>query len=235
MSATTDNLNGRHVLVVEDETRIAAVLADYLRHDGFCVSLLTNGDMVIPFLRQHPADLMVLDLMLPGIDGMAIYRALREFSDMPVIMATARVDETTRLEGLGMGVDDYVCKPYSPRELVMRINNVLRRYERSQPAVEVQESALLALDDDLLEARVLGQLLELTISEYRLLAQLARHPGQVFARAQLLDCLHEDFRDVTDRAVDSHIKNLRRKIQQFHEGESPIRSVYGVGYKYQAP
>jgi two-component system response regulator BaeR len=164
--------------------------------------------------------------MLPGLDGLSLCRALREFSDVPVVMVTARVEEIDRLLGLEAGADDYVCKPFSPRELVARIKAILRRSGRAaQPSVVV-------IDDSTRRIAIHGKPLDLTPSEFALLAVLARRPGQVFSRAQLLDLAFHDSLDVTDRAIDSHIKNVRRKIEAVAPGLEPIHSIYGLGYRF---
>lgn len=240
--------NAMHILVVEDEHTIATVLGEYLEQAGYRVSLLHNGMDVMLFVKQHVPDLVVLDLMLPGCDGLSLYQTLRQTFTMPVIMATARVSEDERLTGLEMGADDYICKPYSPREVVVRVRNVLRRIHQGGVGAGMQPEPL-TLDQDSLRAQLYGMAVELTPSEFRLLAQLHARAGQVFDRARLLDCLRDDNWDVTDRAVDSHIKNLRRKLQRSLEQaqaqghpvavnehgrlQSPIRSVYGVGYRFE--
>ena len=174
--------------------------------------------------------LLLLDLMLPGLDGLAVCRAVRAFSAVPIIMVTARVDEIDRLLGLDTGADDYVCKPFSPREVVARIRALLRR---SQGALaQPTAAAAFAMDKACQKISWQGQPLPLTPIEFRLMRLLMAGPGQVFARARLLDSLHENQRDVSDRAVDSHIKNLRRKLEQAGTGEAGISSVYGVGYRF---
>lgn len=183
---------------------------------------------MIPAVRAEPPDLILLDLMLPGRDGLDICRELRGFSNVPVIMMTARVDEIDRLLGLELGADDYICKPYSPREVVARCKAVLRRLHPPEPAA----APALSIDADAWRARYHGVELDLTPVEFRLLRTLARAPGRVFSREQLLDGLYDDHRVVTDRTVDSHVKNLRRKLEQAAPGEPPIRSIYGVGYRF---
>ena len=220
------------VLVVEDEPRLARLVADYLRAAGMEVALLERGDAVLPAVRTRMPDLIVLDLMLPGTDGLAVCRALREFSDVPVLMLTARVEEVDRLIGLEAGADDYVCKPFSPREVVARIKAILRRQRRDPEAVP--QAGGLVLDTARHEARWNGAPLELTPLEFRLLCALAGAPGRVFSRDQLLDRLHDDQRSLSDRAIDSHVKNLRRKLAPLQPGHEFIRSIYGVGYRFDA-
>lgn len=215
------------VLVVEDEPRLAALVADYLKAAGMEAATLDRGDTVVAAVRARRPDLIVLDLMLPGADGLAVCRELRTFSDVPILMLTARVEEVDRLVGLEAGADDYVCKPFSPREVVARVKAILRRPRRDVPPPG------LAIDAQRREVRVHGQVLDLTPLEFRLLAALADAPGRVFSRDQLLDRLHDDGRDLADRAIDSHVKNLRRKLERVLPGREPIRSVYGVGYRFE--
>lgn len=222
------------VLVVEDEPRLASLLADYLKAAGYRVDVLSDGREVLPAVRASAPDLMLLDLMLPGRDGLDICRELRSFSDLPVIMMTAKVEEIDRLLGLELGADDYICKPYSPREVVARVKAILRRLKSSSAtAGPAEETPLLALDEGSFAARCRGQVLDLTPVEFRLLKALADAPGRVFSREQLLDRLYSDHRVVTDRTVDSHIKNLRRKLEQACPDQELIRSIYGVGYKLE--
>ncbi|HPQ95085.1 MAG: response regulator [Thiothrix sp.] len=220
------------ILIVEDEPKLAEVLLEYLQQSGFRGHWLDNGREVIPWVRTNTPALVVLDLMLPGRDGLEVFKELRQFSAIPVIMATAKVDEIDRLMGLELGADDYVCKPYSPRELLARVRNILRRASLSQQ--EILSATGVETDLERMEARLDGQGLNLTPVEFRLLHQLATHPGKVFSRTQLMDCVYDDHRVVTDRAVDSHIKNLRRKMEAVQPGFEAIRSIYGVGYKFDA-
>lgn len=219
----------QRILLVEDEPKLAALLADYLSAAGFEVQVITDGDAVMAAIHARLPDLLILDLMLPGRSGLEICRELRAFSELPVIMVTARVDEVDRLVGLELGADDYICKPFSPREVVARTKAVLRRYAATP------HNPGLVLDAERYQARYNGASLELTPVEFRLLAALAARPGKVLSRDQLMNHLYEDHRVVTDRTVDSHVKNLRRKLQQAVGGEDPIRSVYGVGYCLERP
>ncbi|MGV6477219.1 response regulator [Azotobacter vinelandii] len=212
------------ILVVEDEPKLAALIGDYLRAADFQAETLADGLRVIPLLRRQPHDLVILDLMLPGRDGLDICRELRGFSRVPVIMVTARVEEIDRLLGLETGADDYLCKPFSPRELVARVKAVLRRSGEPPPLPG------LLTDPASYRAYCNGIPLDLTPVEFRLLDALLARPGQALTREQLMNHLYEDHRIVTDRTVDSHVKNLRRKLQQAAPGEDPIRSIYGVGY-----
>ena len=217
------------ILIVEDDAKIADMLANYLHMHGFATELCGDGHNAVARVRQQAPALVVLDLMLPGLDGLAVCTAVRRVSTVPIIMVTARVDEIDRLLGLDTGADDYVCKPFSPREVVARIKALLRR---SEGALAKPVVAAFAVDEARQQINWRGQPLPLTPVEFRLMRQLMSRPGQVFARARLLDTLHEDQRDVSDRAIDSHIKNLRRKLEQAGTGEAGISSVYGVGYRF---
>lgn len=217
------------ILIVEDEPKLAALLGDYLKASGHETAWIANGLDVIPAIRAREPDLVLLDLMLPGRDGLDICRELRSFSELPVIMMTARVEEIDRLLGLELGADDYICKPYSPREVVARCKAVLRRNRRST----MPERQALQIDENGWKVSYHGIELDLTPVEFRLLRTLSAAPGRVFSREQLLDGLYDDHRIVTDRTVDSHIKNLRRKLEQIAPEEPLIRSIYGVGYKFE--
>ena len=218
------------ILIVEDEEKLARLMRDYLAQEGFEVSLLHRGDEVEPWMREHPADLVLLDLMLPGKSGLDVCKALRARSpELGIIMVTARVDEIDRLLGLELGADDYICKPFSPREVVARAKAVLRRARRG---AATQESGLV-LDDAGFKASLAGKDLGLTAVEYQLLKVLASHPGRIYSRDQLMDAMYRDERVVSDRTVDSHIKKIRRKIAAVLPDRELIHSLYGVGYKYE--
>ena len=219
----------RRILVVEDDAKIADMLANYLHMHGFETTLCANGLDAVQQVRSVSPAAMLLDLMLPGMDGMEVCRAVRQFSALPIIMVTARVDEIDRLLGLDIGADDYVCKPFSPREVVARLKALLRRAEGAL----APRAAALVVNAPQQQVEWKGQALPLTRVEYRLLALLLSRPGHVFARARLLDSIHEDWRDVSDRAVDSHIKNLRRKLEQAGVEDANIASVYGAGYRLE--
>ena len=216
------------ILVVEDEPKLAGLLRDYLVQEGFEVSVLHRGDEVEPWVRGHPVDLVLLDLMLPGKSGLDVCKALRASAEVFIIMVTARVDEVDRLLGLGLGADDYICKPFSPREVVARVKAVLRRSRRD---ASPQEG--LILDDAAYKASISGHDLDLTAVEYQLLKVLASHPGRIYSRDQLIDAMYRDERVVSDRTVDSHIKKIRRKIAAVAPERELIHSLYGVGYKYE--
>jgi two-component system response regulator BaeR len=218
------------IMIVEDEPELAALVADYARAAGYAPSVFHDGAAALDALRVRTPGLVVLDLMLPGLDGLALCRALREFSDVPVVMVTARVEEIDRLLGLEVGADDYLCKPFSPRELMARIKAILRRAGRGAPSAP----APVAIDAGARRIAIHGRPLDLTPTEYGILAALARRPGQVFSRAQLLDLARENNAslDVTDRAIDSHVKNLRRKLDAVLPGVEAIHSIYGLGYRF---
>ncbi|RNF32478.1 transcriptional regulator [Massilia aurea] len=213
------------IMIVEDEPELASVIADYALAAGYAPAVFGNGLVALEAIRRAPPALVVLDLMLPVLDGLALCRAVRAFSGVPIVMVTARVEEVDRLLGLETGADDYLCKPFSPRELMARIKAILRR------AGPPETASVLALDEAARRVTLHGQTLELTPSEYAILAALARRPGQVLSRAQLLDAARADHLDATDRAIDSHVKNLRRKIDAAAPGLEPIRSIYGLGYR----
>ena len=220
-----------HILIAEDEPKIAQLLVDYLSAAGMQVTTVADGAEVEDAVTRLAPALLVLDLMLPHKDGMTICRELRKHSPLPIIMLTARVEEIDRLLGLELGADDYLCKPFSPRELVARVKAVLRRTTATLPASDSRPR--FAIDDGCLRATVNGQRLELTPVEYKLLATLARHPGRVYRRDELLDLIHDDFRALSDRTIDSHIKNLRRKIETVLPNRPVVQSVYGIGYKLE--
>ena len=232
------------LFIVEDEAELAALVADYARAAGYAATVFGDGDAALAAIRATPPDLVVLDLMLPGLDGLSLCRAVRAFADIPIIMVTARVEEIDRLIGLESGADDYLCKPFSPRELIARIHAILRRTraragvgEHAGAATGAAAGATHALaraivvDEAGRRIHANGMLLDLTPSEFAILAGMARRRGQVFSRSQLLDLARGDSFDVTDRAVDSHIKNLRRKLATALPDAEPIASIYGLGYR----
>lgn len=218
------------ILMVEDEVTLGELVRDYLVAADYTVELRHQGDGVIDAVRRDPPILLLLDLMLPGTDGLTICREVRTFSAVPIIMMTARVEELDCLLGLELGADDYICKPVRPREVVARVKAVLRR---AQPEAIATAASRLQLDEVRLEARLDGSPLPVTQAEFRLLKVLAASAGRVYSRQQLLDAVHDDYRDVGDRAIDTHIKNLRRKFGECLGETNPIRSVYGVGYKLE--
>ncbi|MCZ4330458.1 response regulator [Castellaniella denitrificans] len=219
------------ILVVEDEPKLAEVLRTYLQAAGYEVRCADDGLAVMPLVMDWSPDLVLLDLMLPGRDGLDLCRDIRASRSIPVIMVTARTEEIDRLLGLELGADDYICKPYSPREVVARVKAVLRRSAADPAPARTRVAAGLDIDEGAWSARLDGVPLDLTPVEFRLLALLASQPGRIFSRDQVLDGLYDDRRVVTDRAVDSHVKNLRRKLAAVRPDGELIRSVYGVGYR----
>jgi len=218
----------RTILVVEDEPKLADLLRDYLAQAGFQAKVLADGLAVVPWVREEHPDLILLDLMLPGKDGMEVCKEIRGFSDVPIIMVTARIEEIDRLLGLELGADDYVCKPFSPREVVARVKSVLRR-TGGQSTIQAPE---LVLDESRYQATLRGKNLDLTAVEFQLLSFLAGNPGRIYSRSQLMDRIYPDRRVVSDRTIDSHIKKLRKKITEAVPDAEIIHSVYGVGYKF---
>ncbi|MEE4380070.1 MAG: response regulator [Candidatus Competibacteraceae bacterium] len=217
----------QHILIVEDEPKIAALLRDYLVQSGYQTDHLDRGDAVESWVRKYPVDLVLLDLMLPGKDGLEVCKGLRTFSSVPIIMITARVEEIDRLLGLELGADDYVCKPFSPREVVARVKAILRRL--NAPPTE----PLVKLDEAAYQAYLYGRELGLTAVEFKILRELVHQPGRIFSRDRLMDSMYADQRIVSERTVDSHIKKLRKKIATVLPDREIVHSVYGVGYKYE--
>ncbi|MFT4763067.1 MAG: two-component system response regulator BaeR [Oleispira sp.] len=233
------------ILIVEDEPKLAQLLVDYLKQSGFETQVIGDGLLALEWIKQQhqSIDLIILDLMLPNLDGMEICKAVRQFSALPILMATARVEEIDRLIGLELGADDYICKPYSPREVVARVKAILRRsqliqsfqaetgHNTGQQVAEIL--AGLVLEEEKYKAILNGQLLDLTAVEFQLLAILAKEPGRIFSRQQLMDGGYQDHRVVSDRTIDSHIRKLRKRIHEKCPESDIIHSVYGVGYKFE--
>ena len=220
----------KHILIVEDEQKLAALLKEYLEKAGYRATIAGRGDQAVAQARKSAPDLMLLDIMLPGMDGMAVCSAVRKFSNIPIIMITAKVEELDRLLGLELGADDYICKPFSPREVVARVKAVLRR---SNPETVEKKLALgpITLDENTHLAAISGQALDLTPSEFSLLQVLVSQPGRVFSRDELLARVQGYDCEGYDRTIDSHIKNLRKKIACHLPGRDVITTVYGIGYK----
>lgn len=216
------------ILVVEDEPTLSAILCEYFEHAGFCAQSIDDGAVVIDYVREMSPDLIILDLMLPNRDGLDIYREIRTFSQVPIIMATAKVEEIDRLIGLELGADDYICKPYSTREVVVRAKNILRR---NKPTTAVFHDNLM-INELSMTVTFHKKQLSLTPAEFRILAFLFKNNGKIYSRDQLMGHIYSDHRVVTDRAIDSHIKNLRRKLSEIDSSVDYIKSVYGVGYKF---
>jgi two-component system alkaline phosphatase synthesis response regulator PhoP len=220
------------ILVVDDEPSIAQIAGDYLRHGGFSVITASNGPDALTLARAQRPDLIVLDLGLPRMDGIEVARTLRREGDIPIIMLTARIDEADRLAGLELGADDYVTKPFSPRELVARVRSVLRRVDAAGGGGEVLRRGDLVFDNGRMQVSRDGTPIDLTPTEFQLVAALARKPGRIFTRAQLLDALRGGEVEAFDRAIDTHIKNIRRKLEPDSRRPRYVLTVYGMGYKF---
>jgi len=225
---------GKSVLIIEDEEKIARVLSDYLVQAGFTVTWLESGEKAARCVEKDPPSIVLLDLMLPRMDGLDVCRSIRSFSDVPLIMITAKVEEIDRLIGLELGADDYICKPFSPREVVARVKAVLRRtyLDSTQPVLHIGP---IVLNEDLFQVTINGRGVPFTPSEFKLLQTLMRRPNCVFSRAALIDKVQGYSFDGYDRTIDSHIKNLRKKIAAALPEGNVIQAVYGVGYKFVPP
>jgi two-component system response regulator BaeR len=224
------------ILIIEDEPDLASLIADYVHASGYQSLVIANGQSALEQIQLRVPDLIVLDLMLPGLDGISLCKAVRAFSQVPIIMVTAKVEEIDRLLGLEIGADDYLCKPFSPRELMARIKVILRRVSTTATtavtAMQSEKQNVVHIDTAAFQIYLHQQLLELTRSEFLLLQHFIAHPGQVFSRSQLLDFVTQDNLDVTDRAIDSHVKNIRKKIAQIRPDDNPIHAIYGLGYRF---
>jgi DNA-binding response OmpR family regulator len=222
------------ILVVDDERKIVDLARDYLEHAGFAVVTAADGDAAIDAVQRRHPDLVVLDLGLPGLDGLDVTRRIRRDSNLPVIMLTARDDELDKLLGLELGADDYLTKPFSPRELVARVRAVLRRVDVGSRAgdEEIVRAGDLTLDVPRMRAELHGRTIDLTPTEFQLLAALARQPGRIFTRSQLLDAVHGVAFESYERAIDTHVKNIRRKLEPDPRRPALILTVYGVGYRF---
>jgi two-component system response regulator BaeR len=221
----------RRVLVVEDDRKISDLLMNYLRAGGFEAEAVYDGRDALRMIQERAPDTVILDWMLPGLDGIGVCQAVRAFSEVPILMLTARIDEVDRLLGLGTGADDYVCKPFSPREVIARVRALLRRAEgRVKSSNKPWE-----IDDASFRISWRGQWLELTRIEFMMFRMLLSRPGRVYSRDHLLSSVHDSQRDISDRAIDTHVKNLRKKVQAVDPGTECIASVYGVGYRFDIP
>ncbi|HET7636342.1 MAG TPA: response regulator transcription factor [Candidatus Limnocylindria bacterium] len=218
------------ILIVDDEPKIVRLVADYLAAAGFAVSTARSGEEALMRARTQPPDLVILDLGLPEMDGLDVTRALRRNGDLPIIMLTARDDETDKLIGLELGADDYVTKPFSPRELVARVRAVLRRHAGAGES-ELLRAGDLLLDVPRMRVTRGGEPVELTATEFAMLAAMARQPGRVFTRGQLLDAIHAVAFESYERAIDAHVKNIRRKLEPHPHAPRHLLTVYGVGYR----
>jgi two-component system response regulator BaeR len=224
----------KHILVVEDEEKITRLLCDYLKAAGFRTSTQADGDRVISQVKTDSPDLILLDIMLPGKDGMELCRGIRQFSNVPIIMITARVEEIDRLLGLELGADDYICKPFSPREVVARVKAVFRRVH-AEPRAHHLVVGSISLDDETYQVIIDKQVLNLTPNEFGLLKIMMRQPNRVFSRNELINRVQGYDFEGYDRTIDTHIKNLRKKIGELLPDQEIISTVYGVGYKFNAP
>ncbi len=220
------------ILVVDDEPRIVQIARDYLEHAGFSVLTAHDGRSALAATRSSRPDLVILDLGLPEVDGLDVTRAVRKDSNVPIIMLTARTEEADKLVGLELGADDYMTKPFSPKELIARVRAVLRRYENAAAGAETIRAADVMLDVPRLRATAGDRVIDLTATEFQLLATLAREPGRIFTRAQLLDAVRGMAFESYERAIDAHIKNIRRKLEPDPREPRYILTVYGVGYKF---
>lgn len=224
-------MTDKHILVVEDEDKIARLLCDYLKEAAFRTSSQANGNRVIAQVKRERPDLILLDIMLPGKDGMALCREIRQFSDVPIIMITARVEEIDRLLGLELGADDYICKPFSPREVVARVKAIFRRVAAAPRARQMVVGAI-SLDDETHRVIIDKRALNLTPNEFGLLKIMMRQPNRVFSRSELINRVQGYDFEGYDRTIDTHIKNLRKKIAQILPDQEIISTVYGVGYRF---
>ncbi|MCP4722873.1 MAG: response regulator [Desulfobacteraceae bacterium] len=224
-------MSNEHLLIVEDEPDIAQILGDYLAREGYRVSLLDSGEKVIPFVKKENPSMILLDIMIPKVDGKTICREIRKFSDVPVIMITARVEEVDRIIGFELGADDYICKPFSPREVVARVNAVLRRTCKKPRENEILSAGPIQLNRTSRMAIVNENELNLTPSEFEIFSVLMGSPNRVFTRAQLIEKVQGYSFDGYERTIDFHIKNLRKKIAANLPGKKIIQSAYGFGYK----
>ncbi|GAC16126.1 response regulator [Aliiglaciecola lipolytica] len=224
----------KHVLIVEDEPKIAQILVEFLHLEQFDTHVLADGKHVIEYVKNHSPDFIILDVMLPFKDGYTLCKEIRQFSTLPILMLTARVDEIDKLMGLGLGADDYVCKPFSAREVVARVQTILRRFEQQ---IAVQDNLItyksIKLDLARHQTIINDVQVELTPVEFRLLLALVKRPGVVFSRDQLMSTCYEDERIVSSRTIDSHMKNLRAKLQFDNAAPPLLHSIYGLGYKVE--
>ena len=220
------------ILVVDDEPKIVQLARDYLEHAGFTVASASDGREALASFRAKAPDLIVLDLGLPLVDGLDVTRALRKASNVPIVMLTGRGDESDRVAGLELGADDYVTKPFSPKELVARVRAVLRRAEVALTPTDIVRAGDVTLDIPRMSVQVKAKGIELTPTEFQLLATLARAPGRVFTRAQLLDAVHGVAFEAYERAIDAHVKNIRRKLEPDPREPRYLLTVHGVGYRF---
>lgn len=225
-------MENKNILIVEDEPDLSRLLADYIEQAGYTPHIIKNGLEVEGWIKQEKPILVLLDLMLPGKNGLDICRDVRQHSDIPIVITTAKVEEIDRLLGLELGADDYICKPYSPREVVARVKTILRRMNQT-PNTGPSPTESVFIDQGKLLITLKGTVIELTQIELNLFKLLHEEPGRIFSRQHILDNIYHDYRIVSDRTVDSHIKKLRKKLHDSIPGSDLIKSIYGVGYKYE--
>tara|TARA_R110002153_G_scaffold99102_5_gene234406 strand:- start:27838 stop:28512 length:675 start_codon:yes stop_codon:yes gene_type:complete len=219
------------ILIVEDEENIAEVLIAYCNQQGYVTEYFNNGKGVVNFVKQDHVDLILLDLMLPEVDGITICREIRMFSNVPIIIVTAKSEEVDRLLGLNLGADDYICKPFSPKEVIARIQAVLRRIE--QPKTDVIRQSGFELYKEDYVALFKGINIGFTAVEFKIFLLFISHIGRVFTREDIINNTYNQSLDMSDRNIDTHIKNIRKKINEIEAGVNPISAVYGVGYKFK--
>lgn len=221
----------KSILIVEDEKKLANILLEYLNKDGFHTKHIASGSKVIPWVKKNNPDLILLDLMLPEMNGKQICQEIRTFSSLPIIMVTAMVEEIDRLIGLELGADDYICKPFSPKEVIARVKAVLRRSDPDY--IKESQSSGFQVNPDHYSITLSGKKLELTPVEFRLMSMFIEYPNRVYNRDQILNKVFDDGRIVLDRTVDTHIKNLRQKLKAVNPQSDYIRSIYGIGYSFE--
>ncbi|MBB1451829.1 response regulator [Pseudoalteromonas sp. SG43-1] len=219
------------ILIVEDEENIAEVLIAYAKQQNYETEHFNSGKGVVSFVKQNAVDLILLDLMLPDVDGIELCKQIRAFSSLPIIMLTAKSEEIDRLQGLEIGADDYICKPFSPKEVVARIQAVLRR--TSQPKTNIINHNNFQLHKDDYEARLNDKSIGFTAVEFKIFLLFISHVGRVFTREDIINNVYSDTTDISDRNIDTHIKNIRKKINDIQAGLNPIAAVYSVGYKFK--
>lgn len=219
------------ILIVEDEEKLAHLLKDYLQQSQFECHMIHHGDEVLDYVKNQSPDLILLDIMLPGKDGVTLCKEIRNFSQVPIIMCTAKVDEIDRLLGLELGADDYICKPYSPREVVARCKSIFRRIGFNKNNDQFKQETPVSVNEAQMACIVFGQAIELTAVEFKIVSLLANDVGRIYSRQQIMDRAYSDNRVVSDRTMDSHIKKIRKKFAQASPDQELIHSVYGVGYK----
>lgn len=224
----------KKILVVEDEIKLATVMQKYLQNAGFSTQHFSTGSGVVDWVRENRPDAILLDLIVPEVDGITLCREIRKFSNTPILMVTAQIDEIDRVLGLEMGADDYICKPFSLRELIARVRAILR-YERVESGEAPIDNNFLQLDEEKMHCVVEGQTVTLTAVEFSLLQLLAKSPGRIYSRSQMIDLIYSDYRIVNERTMDSHVKKLRKKLNEATGDIELIHSIYGVGYKLEMP